>query len=62
MHDNARAKFGFVLRQYERRLRALEERLGLPSPKNPLNDPALGPTDRPMAETKETTDEQHSNR
>ncbi len=50
MHDRQGNKFGFTLRQMERRLRTLEARMGIESPTNPLNDPA----DRRYAETKET--------
>ena len=50
MEDRGRNKFGFVLRILERRLRAVEGRLGIASGANPLN------VDRRNAETKETTD------
>ncbi len=57
MHDPRGNKFGFALRQMERRLRTLEARVGIESPTNPLNDP----TDRRHAETKETQDVRSSN-
>jgi hypothetical protein len=48
--SRARNKFGFVLRRLERRLAAVEARLGLSTTSNHLN------SDRPnAAETKETT-------
>ncbi len=41
--DHRGNKFGFALRQLERRVRALEAHVGLASPPNPLRDPT---TDR----------------
>ena len=51
MHDASRNKFGFVLRQLERRISALEAQLGIASPSNPLNN-----TVRPnVGESKESS-------
>jgi hypothetical protein len=52
MHDRARNKLAFAVRQMNRRLAEVERRLGIESPRDPMADPD---TDRPPGETKETT-------
>jgi hypothetical protein len=57
--NDGRNKFGFALRDHERRLRLIEDRLGLPRSRNPLNDPrdhsrSTNDQDRPTTAVTET--------
>ena len=49
MNDPARNKFAFALRVHERRIAELERRLGIVSPKSPLES-----TDRPTTAEPQT--------